>query len=215
MRGRTVAWATQLADGTDVVIRHSHHGGALARLTRDLFLAPSRAPYELAASLRLHASGVHTPDVIAYVTYAAIGPLCRADVATALVPGADFPAAWAADRSPPGRAAIVDAVGALLCSLQAAGAHHPDLNAKNVLVSGSDDSLAAWVLDVDRVAFSRRGDHAVGHRNTQRLLASLRKWNTLHGLDFGDADAERLLSSARNADVARSTPEQRTGMESP
>src|SRR4029077_19728247 len=52
LRGRDTAYATVLAD-IPVVVRHSRHGGLLAPITQDLFLAPTRAPHELDVSLRL------------------------------------------------------------------------------------------------------------------------------------------------------------------
>jgi len=196
LQGRQVAWATRLGNGAAVVVRHSRHGGALAAITRDLFLAPSRAPHELAVSQRLGAAGVATPVVLAYAVYPAVGPLCRADVMTAHVDGADLPAAWANAHSPVARDGIIDAVAALLRSLQAAGARHPDLNVKNVLISDSGGAPLASVLDVDRVAFGRAGDAGLAELNARRLGHSLMKWRALHGLDVSERQWNRLVDSA-------------------
>ena len=49
--------------------RRNRHGGLFAPLTGDLFLSPTRAPYELAASLNLLSVGVPTPAILAYATY--------------------------------------------------------------------------------------------------------------------------------------------------
>jgi hypothetical protein len=85
LSGRGVAYAVPLettGGPVDVVIRHNRHGGAFASLTGDLFLAPTRAPYELHASRRLEDSGIPTPVVLAYAVYRA-GPLLRrCDVVT-------------------------------------------------------------------------------------------------------------------------------------
>jgi hypothetical protein len=135
LRGRAPAYAVPLGDAT-VVVRHSWHGGALAALTRDLFVAPTRAPRELATSERLRSLGVRTPEVVAYVRYPALPGLERADVATRLVEGgrdlAEVIRALPLDRDPP--SGWVRATGALLHALAAAGARHPDLNLKNVLL---------------------------------------------------------------------------------
>jgi hypothetical protein len=61
--------------------------------------------------------------------------------------------------------------------LAAAGAQHPDLNLKNVLISSRDDGYSAYLLDVDRVAFHVPGDPMVARANLDRLLHSLRKWS--------------------------------------
>ena len=196
LQGRQVAWATRLPGGTDIVVRHSRHGGALAALTGDLFLSPSRAPYELQMSLQLHRAGVPTPAVIAYAVYPAIGPLCRADVVTAFVDGADFPAAWAVAASPAARDAIIDAVAALLRAMQRARALHRDLNVKNILISDADGAVRAWILDVDRVYVKSDRTDAPARRNAWRLRASLAKWRAERGLDFGTSHLRRLMTGA-------------------
>src|SRR5208337_2439154 len=128
---RTTAWATALPNGVEVVVRHSRHGGALAALTGDLFLAPTRAPVELATALRLAHAGVPTPEVVAYAVYPAFGPLARADVATRALHGADFPEAWRTAVRGVERTSLLAALAALLRALRAAGALHRDLNLKN------------------------------------------------------------------------------------
>lgn len=206
LQGRGVAWATRLATGAEVVVRHSQHGGILAPLTGDIFLAPSRAPDELYAAVRLREAGIPTPEVVAYAVYSAIGPFCRADVVTAFVDGVDFPAAWAAALGSEARDAIIDAVAALLRVMQAAGARHPDLNVKNVLISQRDGAPRALLLDVDRVHFMRVDLHSVdfvrsGHEmlgvaNARRLMASVMKWRGAHGLGVSDAHWNRLMDGA-------------------
>lgn len=195
-QGRDIAWATALGNGTKVVVRHSRHGGALAALTGDLFLAPTRAPQELLTVLRLREAGVATPEMIAYVVYAAIGPFRRADVATALVDGVDLPRAWTTSPTPSARQPMIDAVAALLKSLAAVGAHHPDLNAKNMLIGTQAGAPRAWVLDVDRVTFGRANDPAIAKKNMMRLGSSLLKLGTAHGLDIREEDWQRLAAQA-------------------
>jgi 3-deoxy-D-manno-octulosonic acid kinase len=163
LRGRAPAYAVPLPGGcADVVVRHSWHGGVLAPLTRDLFLPPTRAPREMRTSIALAAAGVRTPEVVGYAVYRA-GPLFRrADVATRLVAGGrDLAIAVAeggrertrvADGAVVGLAPWIRPTAALLHALAAAGAHHPDLNLKNVLLApDADGDGEGWVLDVDVV----------------------------------------------------------------
>ncbi len=199
LRGRGVAWAVRLTTGPEVVVRHAWHGGVLARVTRDVFLAPTRAPHELAVALRLAAAGVPTPDVLAFATYVVAGPFCRADVVTACVDGADLPAALAAHPAPGDRDAIAAAVSMLMHALWRAGARHADLNARNILVTRAPEGFRALVLDVDRVVFGRPASDAVARANRQRLSASLRKWRAQHGLDISDAEIARMTSPDRSA----------------
>ena len=140
-----------------MVVRHSRHGGLLAPVTQDVFLAPTRAPRELDIAIRLRAAGVPTPEVIAYARYAAIPGIERADVVTREIGGHEL-------------ASPADAEG-LLAALRDAGAVHPDLNMRNVLVDGA----TAFVLDIDTVYFLRPGDRHVDERNRSRLMRSAKK----------------------------------------
>ncbi len=201
LRGRGIAWAATLPAGTDadlrtpVVVRHSRHGGMFAALTGDLFLPPTRAPQELAAAARLTDAGVPTPEVIAYVVHPAAGVLARSDVMTRRLPsGHDFPAAWSADTSESAHTAIIEAAAALLRALSRAGAHHPDLNLKNVYIARHGATATAYVLDVDRVRF--RDDKQAAALNFARLARSARKWDVEHGLGIGDAALVRLAALA-------------------
>lgn len=199
LHGRGIAWATTVvapgATPTPVVVRHSRHGGMLAGVTGDLFLRPTRAPLELASAVRLTKAGVATPDVIAYTVHPVGGLFARSDVMTRRLPsGRDFPAAWRADTSPESRQAIIDAVATLLRALSAAGAHHADINIKNVYIAGTGPAATAFALDVDRVSFGGTADAAA--RNFARFARSVRKWNDLHQLGVGDDALVRLASLA-------------------
>ena len=196
LAGRAPAYAVPLGEALRVVVRHSRHGGLLAPLTGDRFLAPTRAPHELRTALRLRAAGVPTPDVVATVVYPA-GPLLRtADVATEEVAGArDLSAALAADDAAERERAIETTV-ALLRRLDAAGARHPDLNIKKVLVAPeAGGGMAAHVIDVDRVRFTAPGDPAARAANVRRLARSLAKWRDRLAPGAADAAVARLATA--------------------
>ena len=176
MQGRAPVYAAPLPGGARVVVRRSRHGGLLAPLTGDRFLWPGRAPAELRASARLAAAGVPTPEVVAYLLYPAGPLLCRSDVASAEVEDADDLGALLAERAHTADAAAwLAPVAALLDALGRAGARHPDLNVKNVLLARRDGCLVAHVLDVDRVRFGAPGDPRVMRANARRLLRSAEK----------------------------------------
>ena len=179
LHGRVPAYVCRLRDDLRVVVRHNTHGGAFARITGDRFLAPTRAPLELATSLRLIAAGVPTPPIVAIVRYAAGGPFERSDVATEeIVDATDL--AHVMTQAPVRHAAAAQATADLLRALAHAGAHHADLNIKNVLLQPTAAGLRAFVLDVDRVTFHERDGSQVHARNWARLLRSARKWRALH-----------------------------------
>jgi len=209
--GRGIAYGVRLPNtAIDVVVRHAWHGGVLAPFTRDWFAWPGRAPWELEAAERLRGAGVRTPAVIAYALYPMSFGRCRCDVVVERVlAGADLPEAWLA-ADPAGREGILRATGALLRALGSAGAHHEDLNVKNILLTrrlGTADAAreAAWdahALDVDRVRFHAPGDARVVHGNIARLTRSLRKARTQFGIEVSEADIAALLQHAADSEAA-------------
>jgi hypothetical protein len=195
LSGRATAWAVPLPDAvTNVVVRHGWHGGMLRHLTRDRFLAPTRAPHELRVSLTLRARDVPTPEIVAYALYPA-GPLLRrSDVASREVPRArDLALTLLGPPQPHVKQAALDATATLLARLTAAGARHADLNLKNVLLEpASDGAFTAWVLDVDRVTLWVPGDLRLSALNHARLARSARKWARLYGAAVTEDDLEWL-----------------------
>jgi Lipopolysaccharide kinase (Kdo/WaaP) family len=198
LAGRGIAYAVPLPSGVPVVVRHNRHGGLLAPITGDRFLAPTRAPRELATALRLTACGVPTPEIVAYVVYRA-GPLLRrSDVASREVPdSADLAAVLTGGSAAERRAALAAATSliALLCSC---GARHHDLNVKNVLLAPRGGAApTAYVLDVDRVEFGRPRDSRVTEGNLERFMRSARKWRALHDARVDETELARVAASVR------------------
>jgi hypothetical protein len=193
--GRAPVFAVSLPGACGrVVVRHNMRGGWMAKFNSDLFVLPTRGYRELLASLRLRASGVSTPEVLAYVSYPKNLLLRRSDVATREIPnGHDLSVALAKVTDHDHRIMVLDAIVKLLRSLTHAGAHHQDLNLKNVLLTAGDGpGLDAHVLDVDRVRFSSPGSPLVAKANLDRLIRSLRKWRDLHSLPYSAEDEEYL-----------------------
>lgn len=200
LEGRAPVYALPFGlAGERVVVRHAMRGGLLGRVLRDRFLPPTRVARELAASFRLRLMGVPTPEVLAVATYPA-GPLFRrADIMTAFTPGADLAAVFGDPRNDAQRRPLLDAVARLLTRLTEAGAQHPDLNLKNVLVTSTESGYVAHVLDVDRVHFHVPGDPLVARANLDRLLRSLRRWRALPATRAGalpDDDIAHLALAA-------------------
>jgi hypothetical protein len=197
LMGRGIAYAVPLPDGaTPVVIRHSRHGGMLAPLTRDRFLGGTRAPHELATALRLRDAGVHTPEIVAYATYPAGVGLKRSDVVTREITGGkDLAFVLIGSPSAAVKRAAFDATAVLVATLCAAGARHPDLNLKNILLTSRAGEMTAFVLDVDRVSFGRAGAGTITEANLRRLERSARKWKQLYGADVTDEDLNAFRAS--------------------
>jgi hypothetical protein len=195
LEGRGIAYAVPLPESTvQVVVRRSRHGGIFAPITGERFLGRTRAPRELETALRLERNGVATPRVIAYATYPDSALTRRADVLTAEVEGARDLAAeiMAANGGALGEE-LITAVAALIASMTIAGARHPDLNIKNILVTRYDGgAVHAQVIDVDRVWFDQPGRPLVAERNLRRLTRSIQKWRRLHGLQIDDFDIQSI-----------------------
>ncbi len=194
LAGRGVAYAVALpVTATRAVVRHNRHGGLLAPLTQDFFVAPTRAPYELSVALRLAALGVRTPDVLMYGVQQSAVVLRRSDVVTReIIGGRDLAAFMQPAVSPAERAAAWAAARQLVLALDAAGARHHDLNAKNILLAPGARGLEAWVLDVDRVVLHEPGAKAAREGNVARLLRSARKWRDEKGAVFEERELNGL-----------------------
>ena len=217
LAGRGIAYAVPLPDGGPrVVVRRSRHGGLLAPLTGDRFLSPTRAPRELAIALRLAETPVPTPQLVGYATYPA-GParlaiVRRADVVTREIPRARDLAEALLASSLATRGPLWLATARLVASLTRAGARHPDLNLKNVLIAHSADenvlpgdepkagprSPLALVLDVDRIEFGRPGDPRITAANLARLVRSARKWRDFHGATVEESELSSLRAAAQD-----------------
>lgn len=195
--GRLPAYAVAVPGAPrNVVVRHSRHGGLLAPVRRDLFLPPTRAPYELLVSYVLANAGVRTPPVVAYAVYPAGLVLRRSDVVTLELNGRDLGSALL-QATAGERQSWIDRLVPLLQSLSRAGAWHPDLNVRNILLVPDDSGAEqAYVLDVDRIRFAPPGDPHVGAANLDRLERSARKWRALHGAGFDDVELEALRTRA-------------------
>lgn len=194
LQGRVAAYSAPLpGGGPRVVVRRSHHGGLLAPLLGDLFLPPTRALYELIVSLVLAKAGVATPPVVGYAIYR-VGPLLRrVDFLTLELPGKDLGVALSEARSADERSPLLAAAAAVLGGLTQAGAWHPDLNVKNILlVPGDDGALHPAVLDIDRVRFVPPADPNLRDANLQRLVRSVEKGRAMHGAGFDDREIETL-----------------------
>ncbi len=197
--GRVTAYAITLPnDGADVVVRHSMRGGLLARTRSDLFLPPTRGLRELINALRLRISGIPTPEVVAFVTYRA-GPLFRrSDVATSEIKdGHDLAVVLREMPAGEHRDACLIAAGHLIGSLNAIGAHHPDLNIRNILITWDGDHGAkAHVLDVDRIRFHVPDDPMVARANVDRLERSLRKLGATGSIEVSGDDIATMRAAA-------------------
>lgn len=198
-KGRTTAYGVALANGCgNVVVRHAMRGGLLGKTGSDLFFPPTRGLRELINSLRLRLTGVPTPEVVAFVSYPAGQVLRRSDVATREIPDShDLSVVLREMDTQEHREACLKAVGKLLARLARSGAHHPDLNARNVLITwDTPGGAGAHVLDVDRIRFHVSGDPMVATANLNRLERSLRKLREREQLPVSDSDIAVIRSAA-------------------
>jgi hypothetical protein len=209
------SWASQQPDAQDlggrvpaysvllpgqerrVVVRHSHHGGLLGRLQGDLFLPPTRAPYELLISHLLAGLGVRTPLVVAIAVYPVKRLFRRSDVVSLELPGRDLGKALRDQPDADVRRGWLNSIAALIRALTSIGAWHPDLNVGNVLlVETGPSAWDAYVLDIDRLQFAPPSDPTVRDANLDRLERSIRKLRARFGVGFDDAEMRQLRELA-------------------
>lgn len=157
------------------VVRHYRRGGLLGPFWDDRYprLGTPRPFAELGASTKLRQAGIRTPEVMAAAVYPR-GPFYRGDLVTAFADGPtliDFLAGKESDLGAQERALM--SVAAAVVELAAVGAHHVDLNARNVLIDPAAES-APWILDLDRMRFGIEPGQAA-HMMSERLMRSLTK----------------------------------------
>jgi hypothetical protein len=130
--------------------------------------------------------------------------LRRADVATREIPNAkDLATALAQDRDPASVKDAVRLVARLLARMSVAGARHPDLNVRNVLIARDENgNRDAWLLDVDRVWFDTPRHPRVREANLSRFVRSARKLREREGLPLGDGELALLSVLAREEEEA-------------
>ena len=201
-KGRAPVYAIDLGEGCgDVVVRRSTRGGALAGLNTDLFLPPTRGLREMVTSLRLREAGVQTPEMVGFIIYRAGAIFRRTDVVTREIKdSADLASALDRDSGAERRREMFEATAQLVTALSREGAHHSDLNLRNILVSATDApesaQIQAYVLDVDRIRFHFPGDPVVLSANIARLVRSMRKLRARGELKIEDAEIETLRQRA-------------------
>lgn len=191
--GRGTVVSAPFAGLGTVILRPCVHGGLWGRLARDLYPGPGRVFREILRSERLIQMGIPTPRIQAALFYP-FGPLVRMEVATSFIQGGRDLNDLLSSRPLAGqRSRIFSAARKLLEQLQRHGIHHPDLNARNILLSPSESgSWSAWLLDVDTIRFGVPGSPGVGTANRHRLLRSLLKLARLGDLGWSEQEIPRL-----------------------
>jgi 3-deoxy-D-manno-octulosonic acid kinase len=176
-------------------VRHYYRGGAVAApLLGDRYLAAGvpRPLRELMAAHHARARGIPTPAVVAGAVYPA-GLWYRADLVTEQVPDASDLAEvlWNEEASSFSAEDALFSVGALVRRLERAGILHPDLNAKNLVLTGSGDAPHVHLVDLDGCCARDPGVPVPTFSMRRRLERSLRK--------FEDRTGRRLPTSAWTA----------------
>lgn len=177
----------------ELVVRPCLHGGIWGRLTRDLYLGPSRGSREVIRSQWLHAKKIPTPEILAVLFYPA-GCFLRMDVVTsAIADSRDFVSFLSSQPTKSEKKGGLTAIRSLFSKLHQHGILHPDLNARNILLSRNPKGYwQAWLLDVDSVEIGTPGNPQTETANRNRLLRSLFKRSRLGDLGMNEAHVQAL-----------------------
>lgn len=188
--GRGSAWFLRV-DDEQWVLRHYRRGGLIARWVADRYawlgVARTRAfaEWHLLADLFGLALPVPRP-VAARVERCGVWRY-RADLIIARIPNAESLAERL--RRAPLNPSEWQSLGEVIATFHAAGVHHHDLNAHNILL---DDEGRFFLIDFDRGRRRRPGRWA--RRNLARLRRSLDKLAADgDGLNFAAGDWAALL----------------------
>lgn len=165
------------------VLRHYRRGGLIAHISADRYLwlgaARTRSFAEWRLLARLRELGLPVPTPIA-AGYVRSGPTYRADLITEELAGART---LADAMSGALSADVWRGVGRTIAAFHAHGVHHADLNAHNILLSGTLDAPDVHLIDFDRGRIRARG---VWERQVvERLHRSLDKISRQRNVAFG------------------------------
>lgn len=185
------------------VVRHYYRGGAVAApLLGDRYLAVGqpRPLRELLAAHHARTRGIPTPAVVAGAVYRT-GLWYRADLVTEQIPDATDLAEvlWGENaRGVSVEGALVGA-GALVRRLEQAGMLHPDLNAKNLVVTGTGEDPHLHLVDLDGCCARDPGVPVPTFSMRARLERSLRKFENRTGRKL----SSRAWSALRSGFAAK------------
>ncbi len=177
----------------EIIVRPCLHGGFWGKLAQDLYCGSHRARREIDLAQKLHQEKVPTPYILAVCFYPA-GPFYRIDVLSSFVPDSRDLASFLSTRpSPLQRRRAFVAVRKLLHHCTQHGIRHPDLNARNILISGlTTPPISAWLLDVDAIRRESEPASNLATANRNRLLRSLLKRARLGDLGFSEKEIPKL-----------------------
>jgi 3-deoxy-D-manno-octulosonic acid kinase len=147
--GRGAPFGVEVPGAGRVFVRQYLHGGALRKVTGDLFRGEGRFLAELAALVEATAAQVPVEEPLGVVSRPAGLGMRRGWLLAREIGGAKDALAFLDAGPPPRRRrAVLSSGGRAIRALHDAGFEHPDLHLKNLLVTPDDRVL---VLDLDRV----------------------------------------------------------------
>ena len=162
--------------GGRVVVRRYLRGGLLRHLNRELYFRGHRAFEELRVTERARQAGVAVPEVV-FAAERHRGLAYSALLGTRLIEEAAGADRWIAGDADPALAAL-RAAGDQIRRMHDAGIAHPDLNLRNLLVSGAggSDGVGVHLIDFDRARVTAHPtSRSRRARDLLRLARSARK----------------------------------------
>ncbi len=136
----------------EVVLRSCRRGGVPACVLRDTYFGCVPRPFrEVNLLTTLRRRGAPVVEAMGASVRWVLPGCYKGWVATRYVLGARSLWEWATGTANQwNRGAVWRSVGRAIRQLHDAGARHPDLNLRNVLLSSDGDTPAVWLVDFDR-----------------------------------------------------------------
>jgi hypothetical protein len=198
--GRGRPFGVDVPGAGRVFVRQYQHGGALRRITGELYRGDGRFLAELGALVDAAKAGVGVAEALGVVSAPGGLGLRRGWLFAREVPGAVDVLTFLRSRPTPARRrAVLETAGRAIRALFDAGFEHPDLHMKNLLVAPDGSVL---VLDFDRV---RRRAELPRERREAALFRFDRyaAKQAAAGLPVSRADRMRVLKACAGRDWPR------------
>ncbi len=165
-----------------LIVRHYSHGGLWGRLADDILCGHNRPLNELVNAEKATERGMDTAEVVALRFRNLLGPLCRADIFTLEISGAEDLIVYLCNRTAveicSQKRVLIRHIAQAVRRMHDAGVYHADLHLKNILVK-RDGTPKVYIIDLDKSKLCTDGGLTIDQRmdNILRLGRSVEKFS--------------------------------------
>lgn len=192
-RGTTYFLRTEDLFGVNTALRHYYRGGLWGKVNRDRYqftsLTTTRSFAEFHLLHRLQQAGLSVPKPIGAKVEKTSFSGYRADILTQKIENAHDLTAILQKRTLPEQIWIQ--IGAMIAKLHQLQICHTDLNAHNILLQQTDETMQCWLIDFDKCG--EKTGNSWKAKNLMRLQRSFLKEVKRMNIQFNNKNWQQLM----------------------